>query len=220
MHLLCHFNTYRVFCMISTVARLSAYWSQITQGGEWGPTVLDHMLTDDDDWVSKVKREDDQEYDSPFDKRGGDKHKESVRAGIQVDNPTGPPSIDPDNIEVNFHAADAARQVHQAYQEASNLNEIYVYEGKGMSDDEIETVEEEDELRKTLRQTLLLWRPSQNPLTTPSIEGNFYTCQSRRSGRHSLLRPKMQLRLYVGPRQTRLSSHQTLHSTCAEERKQ
>jgi len=29
----------------------------LTQGGEWDPTVLDHTLTDDPDWVSKVKRE-------------------------------------------------------------------------------------------------------------------------------------------------------------------
>jgi len=126
----------------------------LTQGGEWDPTVLDHILTDDDDWVSKVKREDDQEYDSPFDNRGEYKHREPVRAGATVDNPAGPPSEDPDNIEVNlhngnievnFHADDATREVYQAYQEVSNLNKVFFYEGEGMPDDEVETVEEEED---------------------------------------------------------------------------
>jgi len=31
----------------------------LTQGGEWDPTVLDRMLTDDPDWVSKVKHKED-----------------------------------------------------------------------------------------------------------------------------------------------------------------
>jgi len=57
----------------------------LTQGGEWGPTVLDHI--DDDDWVSKVKRDGDQECDSPFDNRGEHKHREPVRAGVTIDNP-------------------------------------------------------------------------------------------------------------------------------------
>ena len=129
----------------------------LTQGGEWDPAVLDHMLTDDDDWVSKVKRNKDQECDSPFDNRGECKHREPVRAGVPIDNPTGPPSQDPDNIEVNFHsgnievnfhADDATREAHQACQEVSNLNKTFVYEGKGMPDDEVETVEEEEDETK------------------------------------------------------------------------
>jgi len=109
--------------------------------------------------VSKVKQDEDQEYNSPFDNRGEYKHREPVRAGVPIENPTGPPSKDPDDIEanfhddkieVNFHAADATRQVHQAYQEASNLNKMYVYEGEGMPDDEVETVEEEDETKEDL----------------------------------------------------------------------
>jgi len=60
------------------------------------------------------------------------------------------PSEDPDDIEVNFHAADATAQAHQAYQEASNLNKIYVYEGEGMPGDKVETVEEEDETKEDL----------------------------------------------------------------------
>jgi len=122
----------------------------LTQGGEWDPTALDHILTDDDDWVSKVKRSDDQEDDSPFDIRGEYKHREPVKAGVQVDNPTGPPNKDPDDIEVNFHAADATMEIHQAHQEVSNLSVVYVYEGEGMPDDEVETVEEEDETKEDL----------------------------------------------------------------------
>jgi len=129
----------------------------LTQGGEWDPTVLDHMLTDNPDWVSKVKRKEDQEYDSPFDDRGEHKHREPVRAGVAIDNPTGPPSEDPDDvevnlhngdIEVNFHADDATREAHQACQEVFNLNKIFVYEGEGMPDDEVETVEEEEDETK------------------------------------------------------------------------
>jgi len=129
----------------------------LTQGGEWDPTVLDHMLTDDPDWVSKAKRKEDQECDSPFDNRGEHKHREPVRAGVAIDNPTGPPSEDPDNvevnlhngeIEVNFHADDATREVHQAYQDVSNLNKTFVYEGEGMPDGEVETVEDEEDETK------------------------------------------------------------------------
>jgi len=129
----------------------------LTQGGEWDPTASDHTLTDDDVWVSKVKHDEDQEYDSPFDNRGESKHREPVRAGVPIENPTGPPSEDPDNIEVNFHkgnvevnfhADDATREVHQAYQEVSNLNKIFVHEGEGMPDDEVETVEEEEDETK------------------------------------------------------------------------
>jgi len=85
-----------------------------TQGGEWDPAVLDHMLADDDNWVSKVKQSNDQECYSPFDERGECKHGEPVRADVQVNNPTGPPSEDPDDVEVNFHAADATMETHQA----------------------------------------------------------------------------------------------------------
>jgi len=112
------------------------------------------MLTDDDDWVSKAKCDENQECDSPFDNRGEHKHREPVRAGVPIENPTGPPSEDPDDIEVNFHnsdvevnfhADDATRQAHQAHQEASNLNKTHVCEGEDMPDDEVETVEEEED---------------------------------------------------------------------------
>jgi len=115
------------------------------------------MLTDDDDWVSKVKRDEDQQHDSPFNNRGECKHREPVRAGVPIENPTGPPSKDRDDIEVNvhngdvevnFHADDATRQVCQAHQEASNLNMTCVCEGKGMPDDEVESVEEEEDETK------------------------------------------------------------------------
>jgi len=91
--------------------------------------------------------------------RGEHKHREPVRAGVPLENPTGPPSEDPDDIEVNFHddkievnfhAANATRQVHQAHQEACDLNKTHVCEGEGMPDDEVETIEEEDETKEDL----------------------------------------------------------------------
>jgi len=129
----------------------------LTQGGEWDPAALDHMLTDDPDWVSEAKRKEDQECDSPFDNRGEHKHREPARAGVAIDNPTGPPSEDPDDmevnlhsgdIEVNFHADDATREAHQAHQDVSNLNKMFVYEGEGMPDGEVETVEDEEDETK------------------------------------------------------------------------
>ena len=122
----------------------------LTQGGEWDPAVPDHTLTEDPDWVSKVKRQEDQECDSPFDGGGEHAHREPVRAGVPIDNPTGPPGKDPDdvevnlhngNIEVNFHADDAAREVHQTHQEVSDLNKTFVCEGEGMPAGKAETVE-------------------------------------------------------------------------------
>jgi len=204
----------------------------LTQGGEWDPTALDHMLTDDDDWVSKVKRDEDQECDFPFNNRGEHKHREPVRAGVPIENPTGPPSEDPDDIEVNFHsdeievnfhADDATRQAHQAHQEASNINKTCVYEGEGMPENEVETVEEEeDETKEDIEANAPPVETKSKPtvLTTPSAEGISYMHQSRRSRRHSRLRLRMQLLLHVGPKLTKLSSLQIPPSTFAEERKQ
>jgi len=42
-------------------------------------------------------------------------------------------------------------EVHQAYQEVSNLNVIYVYEGEGMPDDEVEPIEEGEETKEDLK---------------------------------------------------------------------
>jgi len=53
-----------------------------------------------------------------------------------IDSPAGPPNEDPDDIEVNFHKVDATLEIHEAYHRASNLNQIYVYKGEGMPDDD------------------------------------------------------------------------------------
>ena len=42
----------------------------LTEGGEWDPTVLDYILTDNPNWVDEVKREDDEECISPLYSRG------------------------------------------------------------------------------------------------------------------------------------------------------
>jgi len=108
----------------------------LTQGGEWDPSVLDHILTDDEDWANKVKREGDPVYESPFDLRGEYKHREPPTIGNTIDCPAGPPNEDPDDIEVNFHKVDATREIYEAYHQVTNLNQIYVYEGEGMPDDD------------------------------------------------------------------------------------
>jgi len=105
--------------------------------------------------------------------RGECERKEPIRAGVPIENPTGPPSKDPDDIEVNFHdgeievnfhAANATRQVHQVCQEASNLNKMYVHEGKGMPDDEVETVEEEGKTKEDIE------------VNAPPVETKAKTC--------------------------------------------
>ena len=120
----------------------------LTQGGEWDPTVLDHILTDDPDWVNKVKRDEDKEYKAPFDERGEYLHKQPANPGVILEDPAGPVNEDPNDIEVSFHCADATREVHEAYHSSCNLNVVYVYEGEGMpekdKDDDDSDSDEED----------------------------------------------------------------------------
>ena len=113
-----------------------------TEGGEWDPTVLDYILTDNPNWVDEVKREDDEEYVSPFDSRGEYKNKEPPRIGNTIEPPSGPPSEEPDDIEVNFHRIDPGLEISEAFQVASDLNKIYVYEGEGMPDDQTDDHQE------------------------------------------------------------------------------
>jgi len=108
----------------------------LTQGGEWDPSVLDHILTNDEDWVSKVKREGDPVCESPFHLRGECEHREPPTIGNTIDSPAGPPNEDPDDIKVNFHKADATMEIYKAYHQAANLNQICPCEGEGMPDDD------------------------------------------------------------------------------------
>jgi len=110
----------------------------LTQGGEWDPTVLDHILTDDKNWVNKVKKEGDPVCESPFDLRGEYKHREPPTIRNTIESPAGPPNEDPDDIEVNFHTIDATREIYKAHHQAANLNKIYTYKGEGMPDNESE----------------------------------------------------------------------------------
>jgi len=98
----------------------------LAEGGEWDPTALDHILTDDKNWVSKVKREGDPACESPFDSRGECKHREPPTIGNAVKSLAGPPNEDPDDIEVNFHKVDATTEIYKACHQATNLNKIYV----------------------------------------------------------------------------------------------
>ena len=93
------------------------------------------ILTDNENWVDEVKREDDEVYDSPFDSRGEYKHKEPPKIGTTIESPAGPPNEDPDDIEVNVHRIDPGLEISEAYHDACTLNRLYVYEGEGMPDD-------------------------------------------------------------------------------------
>ena len=120
----------------------------LTQGGEWDPTVLDCNLTDDEDWINKVKRMEDQTYDSPFDLRGEYKHRQPLNPGTTIEDPKGAASEEPndveDGVEVSFHAMDATREINQAYLDVSELNKLFVYEGEGMPNEDAEEEQPED----------------------------------------------------------------------------
>jgi len=108
----------------------------LTQGGEWDPSALDHILTHDKDWANKVKREGDPVCESPFNLRGECKHREPPAIGNTINSPAGPPNEDPDDIEVNFHKVDATREICEAHHQVANLNQIHACKGEGMPDDD------------------------------------------------------------------------------------
>jgi len=83
--------------------------------------VLDNILTDDPDWVNKVKRTGDQQHKSPFDKRGEYTDRVPPNPGIVSNDPSGPVDEDPDDIEVSFHSQDATLDICQAYLDVTNI---------------------------------------------------------------------------------------------------
>ena len=122
----------------------------LTQGGEWDPSVLDYILTDNENWVDEVKREDDPVYDSPFDSRGEYKHKTPPEVGKTIESPVEVPNEEPKDVtdvEVNFHRIDPGLEIHEAFHDACTLNKVYVYEGEGMPDDQEDDLQDvpEDE---------------------------------------------------------------------------
>ena len=104
----------------------------LTQGGEWDPTVLDHILTDNENWVDEVKRDGDPVYESPFDEKGEYKDRIPPSTGTTLKSPQGRPNEDPDDIEVNFHKVNTELEISEAYHSVANLNQVFVYEGEGM----------------------------------------------------------------------------------------
>jgi len=200
----------------------------LTQGGEWDPTALDHMLTDDDDWVSKVKRDDDQECDSPFDNRGECKHREPVKAGVQIQLDRQAKILT--TLKSTFITTRLKSTFMQTMQPDKHIKRIRKHplstkcvfmRARACLTMKLKPLRKrKTRPKRTLKRPLLQQRPSPNLLIAPSVEGNFYMCQLRRLGEHLLLRLRMQLPLCMGPRQTKLSSLQALHSTFVEERKQ
>ena len=107
----------------------------LTQGGDWDPSVLDYMLTDREDWVNEVKRDDDPKFESPFDLRGEYKDRQPPQIGTTTKSPKQRPRVNPDDLEIQYHDVDSQLEIHKAFHKASNLNRVYVYEGEGMPDD-------------------------------------------------------------------------------------
>ena len=70
----------------------------LTAGKEWSPKVLDNVISGDDDWYNKIRREDDEPYKSLFDSFGNYKGRENVRQ-ISIVPPIGE---DDDTFSVNL----------------------------------------------------------------------------------------------------------------------
>jgi hypothetical protein len=126
----------------------------LTQGGEWDPTVLDHVLTEDDNWINEVKRDGDPEYKSPFDDRGEYKHKEPPKIATITESPEGPPSELPGDIETNFHETETTSELIEAFEAITTLNKLYVYEGEETPEENLEDIlhgdETDDEIEANL----------------------------------------------------------------------
>ena len=110
----------------------------MTSPDKWDPKVLDNIITDQDDWMSKLPtniQDTEINRDSPFDEIGEYKHREPTnrRLVIPLNEPAGP-QVDPQDenepdIEVNLarRSIPVSRdQVHRDYLEACDLNARYV----------------------------------------------------------------------------------------------
>ena len=69
----------------------------LTSGSQWDPTVLDHSLTDRDDWYNTLKELDDGLYPSPFDERGNYRERQIPVSPLPLT-----PDLDPD-IEADYN---------------------------------------------------------------------------------------------------------------------
>ena len=102
----------------------------LTSGDEWNPAVLDHVLTDQDGWYNTIKDLNDGLIQTPFDEFGNYRKREPPQH-IDIQ-----PEIEPP-VETNVRET----SFRQAYNEAANLNKIYVV-------NEIETSSKPREVKK------------------------------------------------------------------------
>lgn len=85
----------------------------LTAGNEWDPSVLDNMLTDQEDWYNMLKKDDDGIIKTPFDECGNYKNRHPP------DNVQVLPSIQEESIDV------MEADLRECFKIASNLNAIY-----------------------------------------------------------------------------------------------
>lgn len=83
-----------------------------TSGAEWDPTVLDNIISDQEDWYTNIKDLNEGLIVTPFDERGNYKHREPQPEIVILPDPN-----EPEDLEVNLH---------RIFEAASNLNQVYV----------------------------------------------------------------------------------------------
>ena len=90
----------------------------LTSSEEWDPRVVDHMLTDKEDWYNTLKELDDGIIKTPFDEFGNYRHRE----------PTTEHRILPPITEDQEDTTDTQASLHEIFAAASNLNVQYVHD--------------------------------------------------------------------------------------------
>ena len=101
----------------------------LTSGDPWDPKVLDNMLSNRSDWYNIVKDIGDKPYEGPFDEHGEYKKREPA-----TKQPTAPTPLLADNTSeeeaqlLELEAQFQHQDIRHVFEEASNLNKIYVCE--------------------------------------------------------------------------------------------
>ena len=84
----------------------------LTSGAEWDPTVLDNIISDQEDWYTNIKELNEGLIVTPFDERGNYKKRQPQPEIVILPDPSVP-----EELEANLH---------QIFEAASDLNRIYV----------------------------------------------------------------------------------------------
>ena len=90
----------------------------LTSGADWDPKVLDHIVSDTDNWYNTIKEMDDGLIETPFDQFGNYRHREPT-TNIQI--------IPEQTVQKDFEIS-----FHEAFALASDQNQRYIcYEHDG-----------------------------------------------------------------------------------------